>query len=792
MANRVTGLSGMDTESMVKQMMAGYETKTNNLYRQRTQLTWKQEAYRSYITQMTSFQDKFMSFSNPMTNLKGSTFFSQKLFSMKTSGGDDAKGISVSNKTMTKNVEHTLKVKELAQAQKYVGSSASGGGYSKQIKSGEVNLKALQDGADASVSLKLDGKTIKASLGDMSGDLGGLDLDTDAGKAAAMEKVAEKLNSQFAAFGKGVSKDGNGDPLNKVNVRADGGQLVFETESGRSLSVASFGNGYTSAKSMNIKDVEAQTASFDINNESLSVDLYKDEVDADGNTVKEDDGVTVKRVRKSAEELANELNAQLNAKGFNGVPDENGKYTPNLIATASGDTLKFEASSQTQDYTIKETTAYAPDAEKKLTDGTEFTLNGKTTSELGVTTGASTDSTASKFVNEQFGTDMSALSITGNGKTMTFEDLEITADMTMSAMMNKINASDLGVKVTHNAVTGAFTMEAKESGVDNSFSLNAEAMAGFGFSDDPDVGKLNVKAQDALIEIDGVETTRSSNNFTIGDLDVTINKASIEETKDDPVTIKSSSNTESMVTGIKDFITNYNTLLGNLTTSYSQSRAKSGSYEYYEPLLDDEKAALSDKDVELWEEKAKQGLLYRDSSVGKVIDQMRNAMSASFDLGDGKKISLADIGISSADWRDKGILTVDEAKLTKALEERPEDVAALFNTESSQGYDKGNRGLRDKQNGIAYRIDDIMKDATKKTATGNTKTYGYFMELAGAENTAKVTENEMSRKIKEINERIYNMEQANLVREASFYSMFSNMESAMTKAQNQLSQMGLG
>lgn len=785
MANRITGMSGMDVEGMVYKMMQPYSMKVDNLVRQRTKLSWKQEKYRGYIKSMDDYASKYLNLAKPQTSLKTSSFFAQKVFSIKTDMGEDAKGVSVKNTFMSKNVEHTLKVNSLATKQKYT-SKGSADGYSKTITGGEVNLEALQDGAETSIELNLDGKKIKATLEGMDDKLKDIDLTSQAGKDAAMDIVKNELQSQFDAFGSGSST------AKKVNVDTKDGKLLFQTESGRSLSVSGFSNGYTASTSMDLskidpEKVENETIKFDINGEEFSVGLMKDVVDEDGNVVQNDDGTT-KRVKLTAKEIAEELNKQINEKEFNGVKDAEGKYPEkNFSVSASGNTIKFNATSQDQKFTVKETTEYAADAENKLTDGSEVELFGKTGSELGVSSGATTETASSQYVSELFSGDMSDFTITGNGKTKSFEDMEITADMTLSQMMTKINESDLGVKVSYSAVAGNFTMEAKESGESGAFTLNNEAMSAFGF--DPANEKLSIEAKDAEIEIDGVLTTRNSNDFKVGDLDVTINKAAIDQGE---ITIKSASDTDKIFEGIKGFVEDYNKLLAGFNTDYTETRAKSGKYEYYEPLLDAERNELSENDIKLWEEKAKQGLMSKDASVGKTIDALRAAMSEPFELSDGRKISLQDIGISSTSWKDRGILTIDEDKLKKALEERPEDIADMFNTQSSEKYAGGNRQLRNKQNGIAYRMEDAIKDATSTSprSVGNTTIYGYFYEMAGAENSSRVTENEMSRSIKALNEKIFDMEEYNIMKESQYYNMFSQMEKAMTKAQNQQSSMG--
>ena len=56
--------SGVDTESMVEQLLSGTQSKIDKQEGLKQQLQWKQEIYRDIISQINSFQTKFFSFSS--------------------------------------------------------------------------------------------------------------------------------------------------------------------------------------------------------------------------------------------------------------------------------------------------------------------------------------------------------------------------------------------------------------------------------------------------------------------------------------------------------------------------------------------------------------------------------------------------------------------------------------------------------------------------------------------------------------------------------------------------------
>ena len=66
---------------------------------------------------------------------------------------------------------------------------------------------------------------------------------------------------------------------------------------------------------------------------------------------------------------------------------------------------------------------------------------------------------------------------------------------------------------------------------------------------------------------------------------------------------------------------------------------------------------LSEKQQEKWEEKAKEGLLYNDSTVSTVMQKMRSVLYSTVKTADGQTFSLFSMGITTSDdWGDHGKL----------------------------------------------------------------------------------------------------------------------------------------
>ena len=145
---------------------------------------------------------------------------------------------------------------------------------------------------------------------------------------------------------------------------------------------------------------------------------------------------------------------------------------------------------------------------------------------------------------------------------------------------------------------------------------------------------------------------------------------------------------------IKDFISEYNSILKEMNTKYNASSAKD-----YDVLTDEQKEAMSDDEVEKWEDKIKDSLLRRDDTLSSLISSFRDNMSGTITASDGKRYALSSIGIStSADYAEGGLLHIkgdeddseyaDETnKLEELLNKDPDLVMEVFSGLASNLYD---------------------------------------------------------------------------------------------------------
>ena len=153
-------------------------------------------------------------------------------------------------------------------------------------------------------------------------------------------------------------------------------------------------------------------------------------------------------------------------------------------------------------------------------------------------------------------------------------------------------------------------------------------------------GAKKIDGCDSEIKLNGITYTSSLNTYSINGLSITAMQAT-GDGDTNAITVTTATDTQAIYDKIKSFLTQYNSLINEMTSLYNADTAKG-----YEPLTDDEKSAMSDSEVEKWEEKIKSSLLRRDDSLESVMNLMTNTMSQPVTI-DGKKYYLSSFGIKT-------------------------------------------------------------------------------------------------------------------------------------------------
>ena len=283
-----------------------------------------------------------------------------------------------------------------------------------------------------------------------------------------------------------------------------------------------------------------------------------------------------------------------------------------------------------------------------------------------------------------------------------------------------------------------------------------------------------IEGQDAKIILNGAEFTSDSNTFEINGLTITANT-----TTDKEITLTTADDTEGIYDMIKGFLKEYNELINEMDKLYNADSSKG-----YEPLTDDEKEAMSEKEIEKWEEKIKNSILRRDSTLSSVATAIKQVMAQGFNMtytdsaGNTKQyldknnqpygqmylseFGIATLGYFTAKDNEKNAYHIDgdpddastntnADKLKTAIANDPEKVVNFFS-------------------GLAMNLYNKIGDLMKKTEYSSSFTL--YDDVA-----MKDEYDDYTSKIKTQEERIKDFEDR-------YYKKFSAMETAMAKMQS--------
>lgn len=197
--NRLTGLvTGMNTDTIVKNMMKAESVKLDRLNQQKQRKLWEQDQFRDVITKIRDFQSSFLDIVKPDTNMRSERFFS-KFSSSITSQGATSTAVSVSgtgNLTTPKTIDS---IDQLASKDIYKSEAA---GVSV-IKSGEIDPNFATGGElKFTLSVGNTSRSITLSAAETS------TITDSAGLASALNNKIKAAFGNNSAYANLVKTDG--------------------------------------------------------------------------------------------------------------------------------------------------------------------------------------------------------------------------------------------------------------------------------------------------------------------------------------------------------------------------------------------------------------------------------------------------------------------------------------------------------------------------------------------------------------------------------------------------------
>lgn len=388
----------------------------------------------------------------------------------------------------------------------------------------------------------------------------------------------------------------------------------------------------------------------------------------------------------------------------------------------------------------------------------------------------------SSDTSQAVATANTTLRITGE---LGVQDVSIANGDNINQIISKINekTSTTGVKAIYDQLSDKLTLTSTQTG--SVAKVKIEDLSATNILRDKlkiavdptpnDTGL--VSGQDAIVNFNNTgDTTVRSNSFSLQNINFTLLKdPDTLGVADYTINASINSDVDKIVDTVKSVFDKYNELIVKVNSKLQEKK-----YRDFLPLTDAQKEEMKEKDIDLWEEKAKSGLLRGDSILRTGLDKMRRFLADGVSgIPVGQYDSLADIGITTSlsdgsnnlAYLENGKIYVDEDKLRNALTNSPDQVATLFTKDGARGSNGRLSTWNDA--GVGTRLYeivnyDIISGLTQKTQIVPTKSY-------------------LNREIDDYSKRINQAESGLSRYEQELYSRYSKMEEALNKLNSQSS-----
>ncbi|WP_085522056.1 flagellar hook-associated protein 2 [Tuberibacillus sp. Marseille-P3662] len=353
-----------------------------------------------------------------------------------------------------------------------------------------------------------------------------------------------------------------------------------------------------------------------------------------------------------------------------------------------------------------------------------------------------------------------------NSKIFTFEGSDSLNDV-----LKTVNNSDLDVNMFYDTASDKVSITRTKTGnfhggAPSSGSIGADAntsaagdaeiqFTGFMKEQLKLDGSNEQSGSDAAFTINGLETTNHKNNFTVDGM--TFN---LKQNFTAPVSVSSSTDVDAVFNKVKDWVDKYNEVIEKVNDKTSEKR-----YRNYKPLTDKQQEEMTDREIELWMEKAKSGMLSQDHILSSGLTKMRmDLYSEVSGTSNPDYNQLSEIGIQTSDnYRENGKLILTESKLKAAIADDPNAVMELFTNHSENSDEQG----------IMQRMDETISNTTAQ------------IENKAGNTGMETSQFSIGKRLEDMNERIDDFQDHLTDVQDRYYRQFTAMEQAIQRANQQ-------
>ena len=762
--------SGLDRDSLIESMTYATTSKIQKQQQAKQKITWTQEAMRGITDKLYNFSQSFISYTSPKSLLSTKLFSSNQI----TALGENSKYIGVSGSSSLAKSMSIAGVKQMASDAK---CNFTGAASDQKLASGGIDqdLSTLNDYstvAGTSFTVKYGSKYYSVSLPENNEDY---KYDTLSDVAASINKAMGEISvgdGKTLADAMAVSEDGSrltftnkdtaGNAL-ELTGSSDNllGNLGFQFgQDNKGIEITSSGvRGSSNAKLTEQKSVADQIGGkqicFTYNGKTEWIQL------ASAADLKDPS-----KGNNDLDYLVSDLQAKLD-KAF-GAGRINVKADP--TATLGQSSLSFKTTVPTNNNSIVEDKSSV----LSLAAG-ERGLLGQYGALTGLSAGDSNrlnleSSWTKSGLKHMEGMTDAQIAALPDEDTLKINgtEIKIKKGMSLTDIMDAINASDAGVKASYLAEGDRFVLTSTENGASGKIEIDSDQGIDqllFGVKGtDYEVQE----GKDAIIAVKyagsdtPVEVTRGSNSFNLNGLTVLDPAA-------EAITFDVTMNTEPAVTAVKEMIDAFNEIVKLVNDEVSTKPNRK-----YDPLTAEQEDEMSESQINAWNEKAKAGMLFNDSDIRGLADALRTIIS-----GDASNMQKMGLSVST-DYSDNGKLVFDEEAFKKALETDPDGVINAFTRPS----EKDANGNVTDAGGVMVRLQSVMEKYA--STTGATK--GILIERAGSKYApTSILTNSMQKQLDAIDKEIDRLTDKLSVEQDRYISQFTNLERLISQMNSQSS-----
>lgn len=188
---RMTGLaSGLDTESLVKQLSDAYQTKVDNAKKKQTKAEWKKEAWASLNTKLMDF------YKGALNTFKSAGTYNSKLVN------GTLNGVKVTANSKAVSGNHKIQVKSTANAQMWTGHKINTGTYTASsytaITDTSKKISELYDKNGYSIQNALNGSSFTVQNAE---DGSKVDVTINIDENTTVDDLLQDINTQLDGTG---------------------------------------------------------------------------------------------------------------------------------------------------------------------------------------------------------------------------------------------------------------------------------------------------------------------------------------------------------------------------------------------------------------------------------------------------------------------------------------------------------------------------------------------------------------------------------------------------------------